>query len=687
MSEWNVCPKQPPITLDRSSHLAWLALSGYSKLAADTILNKEIRGKLCNILGDAIRQLSLKFVQDPGCRERCFEVLVEVGLNLIGIERLRVGFSDEEAKEALRIVVEALKWWESVDRGRGRVRGPYQERKPEHERGISNAAMAVVKRLLGDMKKVLLGNSMVARLAEEIEKGLDEENLMASFMVSAQKAIRENIYYRIVSDGISKLGNDSATGLRWVRHLGAVQVSSNPVIAARAFRENPELWKRFKELSKAHPEWSEDPERFEDEIAIYGTIVSLLPNLLDFRPIALLSNFHDGLVSLQLNPFKASSLEGSLGDALKIYGILQGILKEYDAHLMPNTEIEGRGRPNVVFKVAGSDMEAIRITEALNSLGMGTNDTVTYTVSQEVALTFAAMRGLAKAVKVGIPITQVYITNMEGRLEDHLREVEAERLLKAALEKVADRDAYIMRLAEGLGALEEVSKASSHAEGISILCSKRYLRSLMDPRFKEALRGMNMDEKALSRLEEDIRLSGVFVTRRVFKLAFQPENRPKWERWLQETLGLSEAEAHEVLDKVDLLPSSKRRAEDTLLVLAGRGIENVTNTEFPDQQLRVWEFSRQEGFELTQFENSIGAQPDDAALKRLLSIGDFRKAYELTTELSERLRKIGIEAPLEDGGLKPEEWSRYGPAAKTMREFGDAYLNFRRELVGFLKAV
>ncbi|MEM3693820.1 MAG: hypothetical protein QXI39_07365 [Candidatus Bathyarchaeia archaeon] len=119
MSEWNVCPKQPPITLDRSSHLAWLALSGYSKLAADTILNKEIRGKLCNILGDAIRQLSLKFVQDPGCRERCFEVLVEVGLNLIGIERLRVGFSDEEAKEALRIVVEALKWWESVDRGRG----------------------------------------------------------------------------------------------------------------------------------------------------------------------------------------------------------------------------------------------------------------------------------------------------------------------------------------------------------------------------------------------------------------------------------------------------------------------------------------------------------------------------------------------------------------------------------------
>ncbi|MBS7609514.1 hypothetical protein KEJ19_02950, partial [Candidatus Bathyarchaeota archaeon] len=455
---------------------------------------------------------------------------------------------------------------------------------------------------------------------------------------------------------------------------------------ARAFRETPELWKRFEEVSKAHPEWSEDPEGFEDEIAMYGTIVSLLPNLLDFRPIALLSNFHDGLVSLQLNPYKAASLEGSLRDALKIYGILQGILQGYDAHLMLNTEIEGRGRPNVVFKVAGSDMAAIRITEAFNSLGMGTNDTVTYTVSQEVALTFAAMRGLAKAVKIGIPITQVYITNMEGRLEDHLREVEAERLLMTALDKVAYKDDCIMRLAERLGALEEVSRASSQGERLSILCSKRYLKSLMDPRFREALGDMGKDEKFLSRLEKDIQLSGVFVTRRIFKLVFAPENRPKWKRWLQETLGLSEAEAHEVLDKVDLLPSSKRRAEDTLLVLAGKGIENVTNTEFPDQQLRVWELSRQEGFELTQFMNSIAAEPDDAVLKRLLCIDDFRKAYELTRELSEGLRKIGIEAPLEDGGLKPEEWPRYGPVAKTMREFGDAYLNFRQRLVGFLKA-
>ena len=45
-------------------------------------------------------------------------------------------------------------------------------------------------------------------------------------------------------------------------------------------------------------------QRFADEIALYGTVTSLLPNILDFRPIALLSNFKDGMVSIQLNPRK-----------------------------------------------------------------------------------------------------------------------------------------------------------------------------------------------------------------------------------------------------------------------------------------------------------------------------------------------------------------------------------------------
>jgi transaldolase len=669
MVGWNVCPEiLPPQTLDRSGHLAWLALSGHPRLAADTILNKELRGRLCKVVGNAVRLLNLAFIRDPASRKRCYEALIEVAFNLIGIERKRAGFSEEEAEDTLKDVIEALKRWESL----------------EKKEGDARVARIVIEELLQDAKRVLMGRSMVARMAEEIEKGLEKDNLMESFILSAKKIVRENIYYRIVDMGISKLGNDSATGLRWVRHLGAVQVSSNPVIAARAFDEVPDLWHRFREVSKAHPEWFEDPEKFGDEIAMYGTITSLLPNLLDFRPIALLSDFHDGLVSYQINPLKATSLEETLKDALKIYGILQEILEKYDAHLMPNTDLEGRGRPNIVFKVAGCTAAAVEITEALNRLGIGTNDTVTYTVAQELTLTMAAMRGLAGALKAGIPITQVYITNMEGRLEDHLREAEAERLLWASLEKVGDKEARIKKLAERLGAPEIVEKVGSLKEKVAILCSKRYLKALTDERFIEALG--EKDAKALVQLESDIKLAGVFVTRRVFQIAFRPEARAKWVKYLQEEFGVTEEEAREVVDKVDLLPSSKRRAEDTYLVLGGKGITNLTNTEFPDQQLRVWGLSCQEGFELSRFVNTIAAEPDAAVLKRLLRIEDFRKAYMLTPELVQRLGRVGIEVPSEDGGLRPEDWSSYGPVIKTMGEFQNAYLSFKQLLIDFIKS-
>jgi hypothetical protein len=51
---------------------------------------------------------------------------------------------------------------------------------------------------------------------------------------AAEREIRENIYYRMVKDGLCKFGNDYAIGLRWLRHLGFEQVSTNPVLVATA---------------------------------------------------------------------------------------------------------------------------------------------------------------------------------------------------------------------------------------------------------------------------------------------------------------------------------------------------------------------------------------------------------------------------------------------------------------------
>jgi len=660
MDPWNVCPAiPPPSNLDRSGRLVWLALGGYSRLAADTILSKSLQGKLETVIGNAIRQLNIEFLKSPSARKSCYETLIETALNLVGLESKRAGFSEGENEAVLEEIVGALKGWEAQERKEG---GPL-------------AAREVVQSQIVGMKKVLFGQGMVSKMGELIEGSVDDGRVAESFLRASKNEIQGNVYYKIVDQGLSKLGNDSATGLRWLRHLGAVQVSSNPVIAARAYEELPDLWERFTPVIAAHPEWRDDSSKLGDEIAMFATINGLLPNLLDFRPIALLSDFEEGMVSIQLNPFKAGSKEESVEDALKIYSILREILLLYDAHLTGGSDFEGRGRPNVVFKVASGSAIAIETTEALDRLGIGTNNTVTYTVSQEITMAQAAMRGLACARRVGVPITRVYVTNMEGRLEDHLREAQAAKLLKEHLSATGDADRRIREIADKLGVQGELEKVGTRDEKIALLCARKNLKFLTEGWFASQITA----SADLAQMEKDIRWAGVLVTRRVFGLAFGPKAARKWERHLGATMGLSAEQAKDVVSKIDLLPASKRREDDTYQVLGGRTTENLTNTEFPDQQLRVWLHSREPGFALANFENSI-ASSEPEVLARLLAMEDFRRAYELTRQLSRELNEIGIEAPKEDGGLEPEQWDSYGPVVKTMQEFKGAYLAFKNKL-------
>jgi len=665
LDAWNVSPGvPPPSNLDHSGRMVWLALGGYPRLSADTILSKVVRGKLEPIVGNAIRQLGLEFIKSPSAREDCYETLIEIALNLIGLEGKRAEFSEEETEAVLKDLTEALKGWELQEMKEG---GP-------------PAILEVVKSQLLDMKRVLFGQGMVSKMGEAIESSLDTRNIAESFVLASRREVQGNVYYKIVDQGLSKLGNDSATGLRWLRHLGAVQVSSNPVIAARAYEELPDLWQNFAPIIAAHAEWRNNPSEFGDEIAMFATINGLLPNLLDFRPIAILSDFKEGMVSIQLNPFKAGSKEESIGDALRIYSVLQEILLLYDAHLMGSTDFEGRGRPNVVFKVASGTAVSIETTEALDRLGIGTNNTVTYTVSQEITVAQAAMRGLAAARHAGIPITRVYVTNMEGRLEDHLREVRAAGLLKEHLGTTGDIDGRINEIVEKLGLQSELEKAGSLDERITLLCARKNLKTLTDDWFVNLLPA----SANLVQVEEDIRRAGILVTRRVFGLAFGPGAAQKWEKHLQATMGLSAEQAKDVVSKVDLLPASKRREDDTYEVLGRKATKNLTNTEFPDQQLKVWLHSRTPGFALSEYESSITrAEPE--VLARLLETEDFRKAYELTRQLSRELNEMGIEAPQEDGGLEPGQWDSYGPVVKTMREFKGAYVAFKSKLVESLE--
>ncbi|MEM2841694.1 MAG: transaldolase family protein [Thermoproteota archaeon] len=674
--------KFPIQSLSHADHIMRTALLGYPQLAADHILNKYMIGRLVSIVGDVIRRLNIEFHKSKinlgdsqellkekiKIRQWSYEVLIEMALNLIGIESKMVGFTEGEVSAALKYIISTLEEWEELELHEGR----------DVE---SKIAKAVVKKLILEMKRVESGNSMLSKIAEDLEAQLSDGRFAASFVINSKRAIHENVYYKLSVEGLCKFGNDYALGLRWLRHLGFVQVSTNPVLAARAYDDDPKLWNRFKEIALGHTEWLSAPEMFADDIAMEATIVALWPNLAVFRPIALLSDFNDGLVSYQLNPNVAGSLEGSIKDALRIYSSAHEFLKEYDSYLMWGYPlVENIGRPNIVFKVACENPIAVDVTTALNELGMGTNNTVTFSVSQEVTLAIAAMRGMAKARRMGIPVTKVYVTNMGGRLESHLREIEAERLLKEALRGNRMKDELLLALANELGALDEFKKASSFEERVKVVCSSKYIRSLTDNRFLKtmiATKGETSKEKILNslmQLEEAIGCAGTLVAQRVYKIFFTFGNREKWVKYLQEEFALSADEAEGILDKVDLLPASKRKPNDTFLTLSRR---NVTNTEFPNHQLSVLLTSRQKNFDFHEFEDSILRELDLKINQNLLEIPDFRKAYELSPEIIEKLRAIGIECDFGDLGLRHEEWPTFGPVVKTMSEFRNAYVKFK----------
>ena len=701
----------PIPTVDHADHVVYTALKGHVRLAADHLLHKELRGKLEEVLRNIIRKLDIIFhssilnIADRVDEERsilncarAYEVMLEMALNFSGLESKRIiGFSEEELEVAIRLIKTALNDWERFERS---------------ILGRADIAKAVVEGMLAEMKKVMSKyyrppGSMLAYMAKEIEKKLREDAIMDSFLNAAIDQIRNNVYYRMGEMGLCLFGNDYALGLRWMRHLGFVQVSTNPVLAAIAFEDDPSLWEGYKvesfcddfrKVVEKHPHWFKNPEKYGDEIAAYGTEVSIWPNLAVFRPIAIASNMFYGMISLQLNPNIADDYEASIRDAFRFYRDAEAFLKRYDSYLLWGySETIERGRPNIVFKVSGSSSASNDITTELESHGMGTNNTVVFTVSQEVWSTIAKLEGRAKAVKRGIPLTTVYVTNMGGRLDDHIREHVAEKLLKRALKRFENKEEKLEELAEKLGALEAVKKCTTLEEKIRVVCSRKYLRPINKNPFIDILAeagvgGSSKEEvaKYLSDLEYDIGMGGVCVTKRVYQLFFTPKNREKWLKYLQREYGLTREQAEEVMRGIHVLPASKRKPIETLDTLASK---NMVNTEFPNQQMKVLMESMKSEFDPEKFRETALIPPDQGIVRRLLereeTKDEFRKAWELTPKLIEILKRAGIENAEEygDGGLRPEEWGEFGATVKTMNEFIRGYNEFKRKCIEFVKKI
>ncbi|MCW4020166.1 MAG: hypothetical protein NWF14_02920 [Candidatus Bathyarchaeota archaeon] len=702
----------PPPSEDHSGHIVYLTLKGHTKLAADHLLHKEMKGTIEETVGNAVRQLNLIFNEALLDRKaekniiscaRVYDVFVNMALNLFGLERKMVGFSEDEVERTLAKIADALRAFETVER-----KGALGD-----ENGKALIAKTVVDNVLSEMKKVMEGyyrppGSMVAHVAKEIAKGIDEENIMESFLNLAKKQIQENVYYKVGEAGMCKFGNDYALGLRWLRHLGFVQVSTNPSLAAIAYDDDPAQWEGyrgenlcpdFKTIAQEHSELFKDPEAYGDEATAYATEVSIWRNLAVFRPLAIASDMFHGMISLQLNPNIADSYKDSVRYALKFYTDAEGFLKKYDAYLLWGySENVERGRPNIVFKVAGSSPASIDITRKLESLGIGTNNTVTFTVSQEVELILAKMEGRAEAVKKGIPLTTVYETNMGGRLDDHIREVQIEKLLKKALENAGGKEKALEKIAEDLEAQDDVAQKSSITEKIVAVSSRKYLRPLNKEPLVDFLAENNVISSSklkvkgqLDALEDDIAHCGILVTKRVYEVFFSRENRLKWIAYLQSKYGLTQEQAGEVMRGIDVLPASKRKPRETLQTLAG---EHMTHTEFPNHQMTVLMTSLEPSFRLEDCKESVLKEVDPEIFRRLteeyFDITDLViESYELTPSQQKVIKEAKIAGSDKYGnrGLKPSRWRAFGATAKTMNEFSRSYAAFKKRCVEFIRKI
>jgi hypothetical protein len=616
-----------------------------------------------------MKQLPHFLTQHGGSDKDVFATLIRIGLNLVG----------QDVKVA-RIPARAVQKGLSVLRRNMVIL----------EDSWTDIARDAVNNYLSDMASVNMGDSLPGYMAERIRSHLGTDMRPSRFIDAYAQAARDTVYWRMVEEKFCKFGNDYARGLETLRHLGFSQVSTNPVLAAKAFDEDQALVRKLQEEISKNSSWRQDPQDHGHDMVMAGTLLALWPNLEVFRPLAFLVDNWDYMISFQLNPSVADDAKASLEDAKRAYKLVQRHLTVYDRYLgIPNP---GRLRPNLVFKVAGSSKAARDITRELNAAGIGTNNTVTYTVTQEVQLIIDALEGKSKAVKSGKPLTRTYETNMGGRFVSHLREVEAERIFVDIARRVGEDKAseLLLRLGKGLGLsdqeVDRVQKASGIAQKAEIVCAFKNLKTFTHEAFLAAVAEGGMSRAEIEQLEADLKKAGTLVSRRVYWVFYEKRNHGRWIAWLQRQYKIPRRKVIAVLDSMDILPASKRVPEDTYDTLGSR---NMCNTEFPNHARAVQLYSEKDDFDLNSFRDAVRSPPDPRLVDRLMKIDDFVRGYESTKSISAELVRVGVLSDEQELGLRgiPEdEWQDFGAVKKTMAEFKDAYEKFLARCVGLASA-
>jgi transaldolase len=195
------------------------------------------------------------------------------------------------------------------------------------------------------------------------------------------------------------LWNDSCSveDLKYAIQHGAVGATSNPVIVCDVLKREMPLWKEHLDLLiQDHPHAIEDAiaSRLIEEMAL--TAAKIL------EPVFEREGGTKGRISIQTNAKYYRNEELILQEASRMHAIA----------------------PNVQVKIPATQAGIEAIEEA-TARGININATVSFTVSQAIAVAEAVERGLARREREGGDISAMrpVCTIMVGRLDDWLRTV------------------------------------------------------------------------------------------------------------------------------------------------------------------------------------------------------------------------------------------------------------------------
>jgi hypothetical protein len=274
---------------------------------------------------------------------------------------------------------------------------------------------------------------------------------------------------------------------------------------------------------------------------------------------------------------------------------------------------------------------------------------------------------------------------MGGRLESHLREVKLEELFEELKRKIGEAKATekMIKLSGANGTKDKVLKSKTYEDKVWAATRYAHGQKKIDGPVFEAL-GEVASKESLQNLEEAIGKSGTLVARRVWSIFFSENNRDRWIMHLMKKNGLSREQASFIMDRIHYLPASKRKPFDTYWTLSSR---NLVHTEFPDHQENVRKMAEGSQFNLRGYEESISHTFPKETLEQLNQMEDFRKAFEINSELEKIFKEVGISEDFGLKGLTPPEWPEFGPVQKTLVEFKNAYDSFQNEMVSILQKI